>query len=532
MVKWYLGTMGFGWQDWAGPFYPEDADQRDYLCYYSRVFNSVEVDSTFYGTPRPEVVERWDAITPPDFCICAKMPKSITHEHELVETDQLVTEFLDEMRRIGDKLGVILIQFPPSFTVLKRAKLSAFLEKLPHDIQFAVETRHRSWYTDKTADMFREYNIAWAATEYRYLPKRIYRTYGFFNNDYSGFSAATCNQFKAMFGFEVGVQEGSMSQVRFTKYAWGVLAYNVLVVLWGALVRATGSGAGCGNHWPTCNGQVLPEIKQIETAVEFTHRIMSGFALIFIAVLLIWAFRSYSKGSTVRLGAVLSMVFIFTEALVGAGLVLFRWVGMDQSLGRTISIAIHLVNTFLLLGSISLTAWWASGGAPLRLHGQGISLLRLVIGLLGVIILGVTGAITALGDTLFPASSLAQGISQDFSPNVSFLIHLRVWHPVIAITVGFYLVFLSSLLALQSRDRRMKRYAWIMGGLFVLQLIAGLVNVLLLAPVWMQIVHLLLADLVWISLVLLSASVLGIPNAETQAAETQAGRLKPQLGPR
>ncbi len=319
-----------------------------------------------------------------------------------------------------------------------------------------------------------------------------------------------------------------MSQTRFSKYAWGVLAYTVLVVLWGALVRATGSGAGCGNHWPLCNGQILPAFQQIATAVEFTHRMMSGLAVILIVGMLIWAFRAFPKGSVVRLGAVLSMVFILTEAIVGAGLVLFQWVAQDQSIGRTISIAIHLVNTFLLLASITLTAWWASGGAPLQLYKHGGRLAGLVVGLLGVILLGITGAITALGDTLFPASSLAQGVSQDFSPNVNFLIHLRIWHPVIAVIVGFYLVFLSSLFALQTGDRGIKRIARLLAGLFILQLIAGLVNVVLLAPVWMQIVHLLLADSVWISLILLSASILRAPGSAHQAVNAQVGSMVPQ----
>ncbi len=249
MVKWFLGTMGFSYPDWAGPFYPQDADQRDYLQFYSQVFNSVEIDSTFYGIPRQEVVERWDAITPPDFKICAKMPKLITHEHELVGAAEPLANFVDVMRRLGDKLGVILIQFSPAFSVLKRPQLAAFLKDLPPDIRFAVEVRHRSWYTEKTAELLREHHVAWAATEYRHLPKQIYQTadflyvrfigwhgrfktheserldvsyqlqwwweniqehivdvhavYGYFNNDYSGFAAATCNRFKSMFGFEV-----------------------------------------------------------------------------------------------------------------------------------------------------------------------------------------------------------------------------------------------------------------------------------------------------------------------------------------
>jgi heme A synthase len=293
---------------------------------------------------------------------------------------------------------------------------------------------------------------------------------------------------------------------RFAKYAWGVLAYNLLVILWGVYVRASGSGAGCGSHWPLCNGEVIPQSPQVQTMIEFTHRLMSGLSLILVVGLVVWAFRFYPKGHPARLGASLSMFFIITEALVGAGLVLFSWVGQNASIGRVISMSVHLVNTFFLLASLSLTAWWSSGGERLRLRGQGLALWALGLGFLGVMLLGVTGSITALGDTLFPASSLAAGLQQDFSSTSHFIIRLRVWHPLIAISVGLYLIFVSLLLAMFRPSPRMKRFTLLLSGFFVLQLAAGLINLVLLAPVWMQLLHLLLADSVWIALVLLAAN--------------------------
>ena len=296
-----------------------------------------------------------------------------------------------------------------------------------------------------------------------------------------------------------------MKWTRFAIYAWGVLAYNILVILWGAYVRATGSGAGCGSHWPLCNGEVLPRAAQIETMIEFAHRLTSGLALLLVIGLLVWAWRGYERGSTVRFGAMLSMFFIVTEALVGAGLVLFEWVAQDASSGRVVSMAVHLVNTFFLLAALALTAWWASGGEPVQLRGRGLALWAFGLGFLSILVLGVSGAITALGDTLFPSSSLLEGVRQDFSPTAHFLLRLRVWHPVIAILTGFYLSFVSGLIAMLRAERRTRRLAGFMIGLFAAQLIAGLVNLVLLAPVWMQIVHLLLADLVWITLVLFAA---------------------------
>jgi heme A synthase len=297
-----------------------------------------------------------------------------------------------------------------------------------------------------------------------------------------------------------------MKLTSFAKYSWSVLGYNLMVILWGAFVRATGSGAGCGGHWPLCNGVVIPRAPQLETMIEFGHRLTSGLSVVLIVILLIWALRAYPKKHIIRLGAVLSMVFIITEALVGAGLVLFQWVAMDASIGRVISVAVHLVNTFFLIASLTLTSWWASGGKPIELKNQGASLWGLGIGFLGVLVLGVSGTVTALGDTLFPATSLIEGFSQDFSPTANFLIRLRVWHPIIAITVGLYLIFISVLLGLLRNDQRIRRFVILLSGLFICQLLAGLTNLLLLAPVWMQLVHLLLADLVWISLVLLAAN--------------------------
>jgi heme A synthase len=312
-----------------------------------------------------------------------------------------------------------------------------------------------------------------------------------------------------------------MQQTKFARYAWGVLGLNILVILWGAFVRATGSGAGCGSHWPLCNGEVIPVAAQVETLVEFAHRITSGLALLAVLLLFVWGRRLYPRGATARLGVNLSLFFIITEALVGAGLVLFGWTANDDSLGRAISIVVHLVNTFLLLASLSLTAWWASGYASGRFErGSGL-FLPLGLGLLGALLMGASGALTALGDTLFPSGTLAEGLSRDFSPTAHFLERLRVLHPVLAVLVSVSLIALAYFHNFKSYGATSARLARLLIGLLLVQLAAGLVNVLLLAPVWMQIVHLLLADSVWIALVLLSATTLSVPSE--QAARAQSG---------
>lgn len=254
MTDWYLGTMGFSYESWAGVFYSADLPPRNYLAHYSQTFDAVEIDSTFYGTPRPEVVQRWAAVTPDDFKFCAKTPRLITHELGLLggAFEEMVT-FLESIRLMEDKLGPVLIQFPPSFTIESYHALKGFLEKLPARERFAVEFRHGSWYTptgeEKTTQLLNEHQVAWAATQYPGLPVRIHLTarflyirwigqhgsfkvhdreridrlpdlmawwqliqptldrvqevYGFFNNDYAGHAPATCNRFKAIAGLPV-----------------------------------------------------------------------------------------------------------------------------------------------------------------------------------------------------------------------------------------------------------------------------------------------------------------------------------------
>jgi heme A synthase len=242
--------------------------------------------------------------------------------------------------------------------------------------------------------------------------------------------------------------------------------------------------------------------------IEFTHRASSGFAFLLVLGMLIWAWRVYPQGNRVRTGAILAMFFMITEALLGAGLVLFELVAEDTSTARALAISVHLVNTFILLACISLTAWWASAGEPLELPGGDIKVWLLAIGFLGVLVLGMSGALTALGDTLFPVSSLEEGIRQDFSSTSHFLIRLRILHPTIALVVSLYLIIIIGWVNSKVKNDRNIVLGRLTIFLIVLQLLAGLINVVLLAPVWMQLVHLFLSDTVWICLVLFAAASL------------------------
>lgn len=307
-------------------------------------------------------------------------------------------------------------------------------------------------------------------------------------------------------------QQLTQHRGRFAAFAWGVLGYNVLVVLFGAFVRATGSGAGCGAHWPLCNGVVIPRPQQIETVIEFTHRVTSGVVLVLAVILLVWAWRKYPKGSPLRWSTALLLFFTITEALVGASLVLFGWVADNDSVARAISMVVHLVNTFLLLSCLSITAWWATTGPERSLHIRGWAGPLLIIGALAILLLGASGAVTALGDTLFPAASLAEGIQQDFSPTAHYLVRMRVYHPLIAVSVGIYLFLVTALVRRRHTDPRLETITTVLFVLYVLQLILGIINVALLAPIWMQIVHLLVSNLIWITFIVMAAVVLGIPQ--------------------
>ncbi len=306
------------------------------------------------------------------------------------------------------------------------------------------------------------------------------------------------------------------------RFAWIILIYTLLVILWGAYVRATGSGAGCGSHWPTCGGEVIPRSPQAETVIEFTHRLTSAVLGPLGLVLIIWSWRVYGRRHPVTRGSLWVFALILVEGALGAGLVLFELVADNSSTARALAMGAHLVNTLFLLTAMTLTAWWAAGGRPLALKAQPKVARMLAIGLVGLLVVGALGAVTALGDTLFPADSFAAGAAAKFEPGAHFSVRARLWHPTVAVGVSIYLLtILWSLPVFQENPVR-RFFTRLSIGLILLQLLGGVVNVLLAAPVAMQLVHLLLADLTWIALVLLGAAVLEQQPDTLQVQTAQA----------
>lgn len=259
-MKWRLGTMGWTDPDWVDSFYPRDLEQGRWLAFYARHFDTVEIDSTFYAIPSAGRLRRWAELVPEHFRFTLKTPRLITHELPLERAVEPMRAFVEVVRELGSKLGVVLMQFPPSFGPQQQRGLVPLLEVLPGDITFAVEFRHPGWWTDATLQLLRERGVTWTAGDYDDQPLpmllssdqlyvrwigtherfgshvheqqdrserlewwrarlervagQVHTVWGMFNNDFAGSSIETCNRFKAMVGMEVkptlGAQQGRL----------------------------------------------------------------------------------------------------------------------------------------------------------------------------------------------------------------------------------------------------------------------------------------------------------------------------------
>jgi len=244
-----IGCCGWHYADWRGTFYEDKTKPDEELAAYATVFDIVELDSTFYGTPPESTVLQWRERTPEPFLFAAKLPRLITHEARLVDAVEELDRFCDVMRLLGPKLAAMLIQLPPSLSIRAIADLDRFLDDLPTDIRFALEVRHRSWLKDESFELLRNHRVAWVISDIKDIPilpavtadfayirwlgsrddvsefhsETIDRTedlmqwrdrirelrsqvsdiFGFFNNHYSGHAPATGTAFKEMLGLPV-----------------------------------------------------------------------------------------------------------------------------------------------------------------------------------------------------------------------------------------------------------------------------------------------------------------------------------------
>ncbi len=286
---------------------------------------------------------------------------------------------------------------------------------------------------------------------------------------------------------------------RLARLTLGTIGYNILVILWGAWVRLSGSGAGCGRHWPLCDGQLLPSSGNTALLIEFAHRASSSIALFLVVGMVVLARRDFTAGHPARRWAWISLAFIVLEALIGAALVLFEYVEDNASIWRAVWLGGHLLNTLLMLGAFAGTRW-AAMGHPI----PGIGTLRrtapaLLVGLAAILLTGMSGAIASLGDMLYPSATLREGLAADFAADAPLLIRLRLWHPVIAIATGLvWLTLAQTVAATTPGNVRLRQAARTVTALVLLQWVLGASALLLLIPVPLQLAHLLVADLLWL----------------------------------
>jgi cytochrome c oxidase assembly protein subunit 15 len=306
----------------------------------------------------------------------------------------------------------------------------------------------------------------------------------------------------------VPVHQQQLPSPALRRFAWGVLAYFIAVILWGSLVRATGSGAGCGDHWPLCNGTVMQHSPRVDTMIEFTHRITSGLSFFSAVGLLVWTFLGTARGHLARAASIAAVAFTLVEAILGALLVKLGLTAQSQSPLRAPYLALHLTNTLLLLATLTLAAHLLD-----RKYGYTRETIRLtapigaVATIFGVLVVGVTGSLAALGDTLFPATSFGAALAQDFSATSGWLLRWRWTHPALALLASVFLIWLLLRAGKRTAHWDNRGLSALVLILLAVQYVLGLMDVVLLAPTWLQIVHLLGADVLWAALVVLTARV-------------------------
>ncbi len=301
------------------------------------------------------------------------------------------------------------------------------------------------------------------------------------------------------------------------RFAWSVVAYNILVILWGAVVRSTGSGNGCGEHWPLCGGTVIQHWKTLASVIEFAHRASVGVSVFALIGLIVWTWRGTARRHLARVFAAASGVLTFNEALLGALLVKLGLTGTNESPERAVFLSLHLANTLLLLAALTLTAHFLNrksarmrGGIQLRHAGIA------VVGLGATLLVGVSGSLAALGDTLYPAHSLSEAFAQDFAAGSHWLLHIRWIHPTMSVIAAGFVLFLVVKSLLEGESQ----LGWTVAALVASQILMGIADVLLLAPTWLQVTHLLGADLLWVALVVLTAK-LCIRSSAGASAKTE-----------
>jgi protoheme IX farnesyltransferase len=316
-----------------------------------------------------------------------------------------------------------------------------------------------------------------------------------------------------------------MQLSRFAKYAWFLLLYNLAAVAWGVFVRASKSGDGCGREWPLCDGKSIPISGPMAKLVEGSHRITTGLIGVFAIILVIWAFTKFPKGHFARFSSVGVLVMTVIEALIGAALVKYGWVTTNDSAARAAVMSFHVISTFLLLGLLVSCVFVATSQRQPDFKGQRSVGWILGFAAFGLGMLGVSGAVSALGHQLKPVDNVLQAA---LNPATHWMVRLQPLHPLIAISVGLYVLLAAGLIQHLRPDDGVRRASRWVVAVFGLQLGLGAMNIWFKAPIPMQMAHLVLADINWISLVILGLQALGtgIERVELRPAPVD---LEPEM---
>lgn len=274
---------------------------------------------------------------------------------------------------------------------------------------------------------------------------------------------------------------------RFSRCCQILIVYTVLVIVWGAWVRISHSGDGCGNHWPTCEGAFFPKTMEKKTWIEYLHRLTSGFYGLFVTFLAVWGFRIFPKGSAQRQISLITFILMLVEAGLGAVLVLKNLVGETATVYRLVIMSLHQINSLLLVGATVTLTILSQAKILFNFSWRDLLLNKWILG--AFVLLPTTGAWAALANTLFPSTSLWQGLLEDLSMDLPWIFRLRIVHPILALGVG-------SFLSAYFYKRSMSLSLFI-----ILAMLFGGLTLLFMSPVWMKLVHLTIAQGLWIGLV-------------------------------
>jgi heme A synthase len=306
-----------------------------------------------------------------------------------------------------------------------------------------------------------------------------------------------------------------LQHTSYLRLAWIVFVFTMFVVIWGGFTSASGSGDGCGTSWPLCGQLVAEGGPSRYTLIEFFHRITSGLSLLGVVGLFVLARQRYPVGHPVRTGSGWSLFFMITESLLGAGLVIFAWTNMNLSLARALVQPVHMFNTLLLMGAMGLTIWWAAGNPRISLRSHPALTLMILLSLAGFILISSFGTFASLAGHIFPSESFLDGVRSDFSRDSHYLIRLRIWHPILATLIGFWLVWFSRYINQHYPDPRNETVTLALLAVYGVQYALGFLNAFLLSPIWLQMVHLLLAHAVWLLVMWAGVNALRTSQAAT-----------------